>query len=177
MKSTLPALVVLMSALPASALAGSSTAWSRVTVPGSTVSVELPGPTEHRQKSRSTLVGHVVTDTLVAKDADGWCAATVTELPGLASTFVGESGLLGRARDSLLGDYHAETTRWAPVKRDGHDGMRLEFTTHRDPARPETGVAELFVADGHIVTVVTLRSTSAGDLDLARLFGSVDLPE
>jgi hypothetical protein len=169
-------LVALATAAPAAAQAAPS-GWNRVTVPGHQVSVDLPGPAEHRQKERSSIAGHIVTDTMVAKDADGWCAATVTSLPGVATMFVSDDGLLERARDKLLEDYGATSSRWDPIQRDGHAGRRLEFSTRRDPARPERGVAEMFVADGQIVTLVTLRSSAAKPLDLEHLFGSVDLPE
>jgi hypothetical protein len=178
MLRTAALLAALSAAVPAAAQAAPSpTGWSRVTVPGHQVSVELPGPTEHKQKERSSIAGHVVTDTVVARDADGWCAATVTTLPGVATLFVSDGGLLERARDKLLEDYGAQSSRWDPVRRDGHDGRRLEFTTSRDPARPERGVAEMFVADGQIVTLLTLRATAAQPLDLEHLFGSIDLPE
>jgi hypothetical protein len=149
--------------------------WARATIPGSKVSVDLPGAAEHKTKERSSMAGSIVSDTIVTRDADGWCAATVTQLPGIASIFVSHDGLLVKARDNLLEDYAATQTRWTPTVRDGRDGMRLEFTTRRHPERPERGVAELFSFDGQIVTVLTLRASDAAPVDAEHLFASVDL--
>ncbi len=146
---------------PPSVQAPEAPAWARITVPGSEVSVELPGPIEVRHAEKRTPIGKVVSDTLVSKPGGGWLAATVTHAPSLALRLAGEGTVLRQARSSVLEDTKGELIDWQPVERDGRSGMRLTFTTVGEEGALQQGVSEVYTVDGLVITITAAPPPTA----------------
>ena len=146
--------------------------WTRAVVPGSTVSLELPGPVEVRHAEKYTPVGKVVSDTLVVKPDGGWMAATVTHASALALRIAGPEAVLKQARSSVLGDTKGKLVDWEPVERDGMEGMRLTFTLVGEDGRPQAGASELYTVDDLVVTITAALTQDAGPT-AQRMHGSV----
>jgi hypothetical protein len=146
--------------------------WARTTVPGSTVSLELPGAVETRHVEKLTAVGTVISDTLVVEPDGGWMAATVTQAPRLALKFAGSSTVLKQARKSVLSDTKGKLLTWEPVARGGHDGMRMTFSLIGENGAAQDGVSEIYTWDGYVVTFTAALEPKAA-ATTQRFHGSI----
>lgn len=174
-------LLLLLAAVPSGAQeaatpppAAPTVIWSRAVVPGSLVSVELPGSVEVRHAERRTPVGKVISDTLVVEPAGGWMAATVTHAPTLALRMAGPSTVMKQARNSVLDDADGEQLSWLPVVRGGREGMRLTFSATGKDGQPREGISEIYTFDGLVITLTALLDPGAAGL-AQRFHDSVSL--
>lgn len=146
------------------------------TVPGSDVSVAMPGSVEHRHTERRPIIGRVVSDTLASHFDAGWMAATVTDAPDAALSFAGPATVLNHARGALLRDVEGTQVSWTPVRRGDLEGMRLAFTTTKTTGRPQHGVSEIYTTGTHVLTFTATVQDGEDDAVIEAFFEGIALP-
>ncbi len=161
-------LLLLLALLLSGPAAAADAPWARIDVPGAAVSVELPGVVVPRHVVKQTLIGKVVSDTLLVEPEGGWMAVTVTHVPGVALKVASEDSVLNRARKSVLADTKGEQSSWQAVERGGRSGMELRFTVDKGSA-VQQGVSEIHTFDGMVITLTyALPKASVPDGDRFR---------
>lgn len=163
--------------LPAGSPAGAEEGgggWITVAPASETYEVEMPIEPKKEVKKTSTFVGTVEDVSYRARDGDEVFLATSVKLPGMATFFMSDSFLLDSIRDSFLEKGNGTEKSYVDVKREGHDGKRLDFVMN-DSDGKEDARAEFFLVDGKMLSFTGIVPQGHSMEEVDRFLASIQL--